>query len=345
MEVNQQYIADQLNLSRATVSRSLNNSPGIDAQTRGRVLELASRLGYRFSSKRRATDSQIVGVLVCNPGGPFINEPFASVGVGYIAGMSETASEQDTYLDVRYVDPHEAGKMLQRDTQPSGLRDGAWAGAILVYPFPLDVVRDISRRMTCVSIVNHYEGLNIDCVEPDQNQAILKLMRLLMERGHRKVGFLNATLTVRCDWEYTRCAAYIQALLRTGLPYNPEYVLNMHDNGRLNNQQLAAKISELRGQGVTAWVCATDRAAYEVISPLRELGVKIPGDISFVGFDGIETPPGLVKLVSAAAPLRDIGATALRRLLTRLKHPASPARSIQLECTVVNGESVASLSS
>lgn len=347
MDVNQQYIADQLNLSRATVSRSLNNTPGIDAETRGRVLDLATRLGYRFSarSKRQSADSQLVGVIVCNPGGQFRNEPFASVGVSYLAGMSETASEQGAYLDVRYIEPNDAAKLLSRDTQPPGLRDGVWAGTILVYPFPHEVVKEMTRRITCVSIVNHYEGLHIDCVEPDQNLAILKLMRLLMDRGHRKIGFLNATLTVRCDWEYTRCGAYLQALLRVGLPYNPELVLNMTEHNRLDHVQLAHRIAELRRQGVTAWICATDRAAYEVISPLRDSGVRIPEDVSFVGFDGIETPPGLVPLVSAAPPLREIGATALRRLLTRLKHPASPARSIQLECTIVEGQSVATLTS
>jgi DNA-binding LacI/PurR family transcriptional regulator len=124
------------------------------------------------------------------------------------------------------------------------------------------------------------------------------------------------------------------------LPYEPALVLNMGDHDRLDNDQLAVRIAELRQQGVTAWVSATDRAAYEVLYRLCEHGVSVPKDVSIVGFDAIETPPGLIRLVSAAPPLREIGATALRRLLTRCHHPASPVRSVLLECAMADGQSV-----
>ncbi len=342
MDINQQYIADQLNLSRATVSRSLNNSPGIDSVTRGRVLELASRLGYRVTTRtrRKSTGSQIVGVLVCNPGGEFRHSLYADVGAGYLAGMSETASDHNAYLDVRYVDPEDAGRLLDPRFQPPGLHDGVWAGVLLIYPFPHEVVSDISHRMTCVSIVNHYDGLNVDCVAPDQDHAFLKLIKMLADKGHQKIGLLNTTSPVVGDWEYTRCASYFEALMRLGLPYDPNLILSIAGGKRMSADEQAQRVMALRQEGVTAWVSVTDRTAYEVLYRLKERNFLVPEDASFVGFDGIETPPGLKRLVTAAPPLREIGATALRQLLARCACPASPVRSIQLECTIVDGESI-----
>ena len=106
---------------------------------------------------------------------------------------------------------------------------------------------------------------------------------------------------------------------------------------------LAAEIAALRTResGVTAWVCAEDHHAYQLIQRLEAAGLRVPQDCSVTGFGGIEPPAGLPRATSLRAPHEHIGSSALTRMVNRVMYPSSPRRKILVEAQFVPGETVA----
>jgi DNA-binding LacI/PurR family transcriptional regulator len=105
---------------------------------------------------------------------------------------------------------------------------------------------------------------------------------------------------------------------------------------------LADTVAErVRYDGVTAWVCAADHQAYQLISDLRDRGLRVPDDVSVTGFDGQDAPPGLPRLTSMAVPNADLGASAVARLVSRLLQPASQRRMTLVMPRFVEGGTTA----
>jgi DNA-binding LacI/PurR family transcriptional regulator len=96
-----------------------------------------------------------------------------------------------------------------------------------------------------------------------------------------------------------------------------------------------------RRDRVTAWVCAADHQAYQLIADLQARGLRVPDDCSVTGFDGNVPPPGLPALTTLRVTNEDIGASAVARLVSRLLHPTSPRRKILVETAFVPGVTTA----
>jgi LacI family transcriptional regulator len=102
--------------------------------------------------------------------------------------------------------------------------------------------------------------------------------------------------------------------------------------------EIARKVRE---EGVTAWVCAADHQAYQLMLDLNARGIRVPEDCSITGFDGIEPPPSLKPVTSQRVPNETIGSAALARLLNRIQHPKSHQRKILVETQFVEGATIA----
>ena len=101
---------------------------------------------------------------------------------------------------------------------------------------------------------------------------------------------------------------------------------------------VARQIAESK---VTAWVCAADHQAYQLVQDLQAKGIRVPEECSVTGFDGLEPPAGMRRVTSMRVPHEHIGSSALGRVINRIAHPASPRRKILMEAELVAGESIA----
>ena len=159
--VNQQTLADRLNLSRATVSRCFTNHRAINPSTRARVFDLAAELGYRYMELRtqssyRASRAQTLGVLICRPATPAIDDRFGSPRQKLLDGISQLAQLHRVQLSVHYVDPDETTVEGFSYQTVTALRRGGWDGALLIHAFPDQVIETLAGRMPCVSLLEQY---------------------------------------------------------------------------------------------------------------------------------------------------------------------------------------------
>jgi LacI family transcriptional regulator len=345
-EVNQQLIADKLKISRATVSRCFTNHPGINPATRAKVFALAAKLGYKHLEKRSTAHGETlperidIGVLICVDLPDFKHTDYGNPGQELLNGLAELSRLFDARIDLHFVQPRD----LHLDN-PSYARIFSkrrlWNGVVLIYPFPHTIVDELLARYPCVSLVEQYGTTALNCVDVDHFRGVSKLIDRLRALGHERIGFFTWRYPVEASWALRRYAAYVEKMTSLGVEVRSEDVVNAGPRNPLSVEEAHAYVLRQTKQGVTAWLCAADHQAYDLMAYLKHHGVKIPTQVSVVGFDGIAQPKGAPLLSTVQIPYHQIGLTGGKRLIDLLQKPFDPVQHILLDCDLREGETVA----
>jgi len=336
--INQNLIAEQLNISVATVSRALRNRPGIHPRTRSRVMEAAAELGYRplrTHLPKKAGGAKYIGV--------FIRSLHRGVRPLYLDGMAEMAAQLNVSLVLHHTPLDDADSLVDGARQPPALRDGTLNGIVLIHRWPVNVVHYLCQRLACVSIVHQVSGLAMDVVDMDHAQGMSLLAQHLHGLGHRRIGFFG--LSADIGWSKARYAGYAQALCELRLVMDPELVVcaparALEDRNAGWEEEMDRAAGLVKQKEVTALMAASQWSASVLCRGLMARGLEIPADVSVTGFDDLD-PLGIegMKLTSTRIAGEAMGAEALRRVLLRIAEPARPTQKIQFACALMEGQS------
>jgi len=342
--VNQQQIANRLNMSRTTVSRCFTNHPGINPTTRSKVFALAAKLGYQYLQPRnppkKAVKTRAVGVLICSDVEEYSRPDYESPGVEILPGISEFAQLHNWQIEVNFVSPWESSISDPSYAKIAALKRRLWSGLLLIYPFPPGVLEELAARFSCVSLVEQYGRVSLDCVDADQFKGISVLIDRLRHRGHTRIGFFSRRYAVEPAWSFRRFSAYVEKLTRLGLPYIPEDIIHLDISTPQTIEEGYRLATNRIKDGVTAWICAADHQAYDLIIAMKERGIDVPGQVSVTGFDGILRPPGAPMLETVRIPYYEIGYAGSRRLFDRIHKRFESSQQILLECRLQEGETI-----
>lgn len=342
-KLNQKLIADQLNLSRTTVSRCFTNHPKINPETRAKVFRLAAEMGYSYSAQRSGNNAKLSGrkklsVIVGMSEERLSNEDHETAEALF-TGINEKAAIEKLDVEAFYVDPSTFLPQPRARQIIRGISCTDWKGAILIYPLKEEAVRNVMAKFPTVSALEDYDDCNVDCILPDQIRGISKIMQHLVELGHKRIGFLTWKYPVHTPWVERRFGAYAENLYRFGLELNTDYILNLRPDEQLPLEELYNRAAQLtQKQNVTAWVCAADHQAYDLLRHFQKLGISVPAQCSITGFDGTPPPHDLPQVTSIRIPFRDIGISAVSSLLRKIDHPNTSRRNVQVSGEFVGGE-------
>jgi LacI family transcriptional regulator len=336
-DVNQQLIADRLQISRATVSRCFTNHPGISPVTRAKVFQLAAEIGYvhlqmRTSRpKKKRVAKSTFGVLICSAEEEYNRTDYQNPSERILAGVTDCAHLNSATVEVQLIDP----KSCELD-DPAFQRIEAltkrWDGLLLVYPFPGPVLDHLAPRIPLVSLVEQFDHSGIDCVDVDHYKGISSAIEHLISHGHRRIGFFTRQYPVEASWSFRRYAAFTEAMVRQKLPVAQADIVNVFPSWEGDNEGSIDYAAERTRAGVTAWVCAADHQAFDLVAGLAKRGIDVPGKVSVTGFDGIETPAGAPELTTIEIPFREIGATGTQRLAERTRKRFGSAQHVLIDC-------------
>lgn len=305
-----QDVASEAGVSTSTVSRVLGGiDSGIPEVTRERVAAVAEAMGYRpnaIASGLRKKTSDTIGFVsdviasTPNAGAMVQGAQDAAWRAGKVLVLVNTGGDPE--VEHKAIDT-----MLQR--QVDGLIYATMYHQIVVPPHAL-------LSVPSVLLDARSETTPISSVVPDETGGAAAAVRLLVEAGHRRIGFLNSAAQVPAAGE--RLAGYRAELARSGIGIDPNLVADDTDEfeggiagaGRLLDST----------DPPTALFCFNDRMAAGAIRAARERGVRVPDDLSVVGFDNQElvallTDPPLTTL---QLPHAEMGRWAVEHLLGRL---------------------------
>ena|SRR5580658_10033163 len=347
--VHQKLAASRYDFSRAALRRA-SGAPADPARAQAKPQGAPEALAYGQIGIPRSSGgpcSITIDVLIGIPEENVVMATFPHLlkGIRERAELEvrERPEVERIKIDVYYLAPGDFSPETGRQPKFRHVRSGDRRGTLLIYPFAGPAVEMISRRAPTVAVLESYGNLGIDAIDTDDTCAFSTLVGHLHSQGHTRIGFLSWDYPVRGRWVERRHEGYLRGLAARGLESRGEWTVNaLADGPRLNPAQAAGAVAaNLRNHGVTAWVCAADHQAYQLIRDLTAIGIRVPHDCSVTGFDGLEAPAGLPRCVSMRAPHEHIGSSAITRMINRVLYPSSLPRKIVVGAQLVPGESTA----
>lgn len=323
-------IARVAGVSYSTVSRVATNYAHVNPATRQRVLEAMEQLGYVANQHARSLlsgKSQVVGVLVHAIGTEYAGE--------IIRGIEEELAAIDYDL-MLYTTHRRRGKEAQ---YVSTITRGFAEGLLLVVPIGRESYLDALRESNFPYVL--VEEAIADGKSPSvgitNRKGAHDAVRYLLELGHRRIGFITDVMNL--DTAIERVQGYRDALEEFGVPYDPELVQE-DDFVKPHSSLVTGKLLALSA-APTAILTSSDPVAFRVIEALwREHGMRVPDDISVVGFDDIPSASiAFPRLTTVKHPMYEMGKVAARMLLEHIQNPDLPPQHVQLETQLVIRES------
>ena len=267
-------VAKKVGVSEATVSRVLNDKPGVSENTRTAVLTALDVLGYERPTQLRGERSRLVGLVLPELQNP-IFPAFAEVVGGALAqqGFTPVLCTQTAggVSEADYVE-----LLLQQHVSGVVFFGGLYAQA----DSPHEHYERLAQRGLPTVLLNAaIDGLGFPQVSCDDAVAVEQAMGHLVSLGHRKIGLVLATpdhVPSRRKLAAARIAAE-----RAGVELPDAHI--EHALFSLEGGQVAA--GRLVARGVTGIICASDPIALGAVRAVRRAGLTVPGDVSVVGYD------------------------------------------------------------
>jgi DNA-binding LacI/PurR family transcriptional regulator len=330
-------VAELAKVSQSVVSTVLNgrqNGIFVSESTRRNVLAAAEELSY--TAKHRAVpsirkpsyevgeasergDSRLVGLLL---GRRFAGSLFTDIFYGVNSVLAAEGYHPivlDTYADTyrKAAEKEAEGIRYARQTGFTGIVLWHEGGSANV-----NLIQQTRTEMPIVAIDRRVQGVELDYVGTDNFAGGYQATKHLIDQGHTRIAHLTRLETN--DAAVGRLRGYQQALTDAGLEVNPRHILLALDGGRRLDSE-ALRHAFTGPNAPTAIFLLADFWAPVVYSELRNVGLRVPQDVSLVGFDDV-VQPGLdgLELTTMAQDFEAIGVTAGQLILRRLRQPDAP---------------------
>ncbi|WP_282133944.1 LacI family DNA-binding transcriptional regulator [Seonamhaeicola maritimus] len=307
-------IAEQLNISVTTVSKALKDYPDVSKKTKMQVRELAKTLNYKpnaFAVNLRTKESKTIGLII-----PVIVHHFFS---NVIKGIISQA-EKKGYL-VIILQSDESYELEKKQVElllsqrvdgiiislANGTADYSHLNQILAQEKPLVMFDKIAKIVKCSKVII------------DDRKAAYMATKHLIDTGCKRIAHFRGALLPQNSID--RFLGYKKALLDNNLPYDPSlvYICECGDmsfeEGKKNAQQLLEDHNDIDGIFIN-----TDLVAIGAMTEFNKLGVKVPDDISIVGFSNwfmssVISP----SLTTINQPGFEMGKAAFKQLFKEIK--------------------------
>ena len=308
-------IAKELGISSASVSRALNDRPGVGDELRERILAKARELNYipNVMARGLATSQTFsVGFFIREkPGLPAQSDPFYSE---ILHGAEQVTSRTDYQVTIATL----TDGIVARPGEFRFVREKRIDAMILAGPdIPADfIMAMLQTRMPVLLVDNRLVNTPVNCVNSDNEGGAYQAARHLLSLGHRAIGALAGPPS----WSSTaqRVNGYRRAMAESGLELHVVHV----DRTTIESGEAAYRRLMSRHPDVTALVAINDAMAIGAIRAAKANGLRVPDDLSVVGFDDIawatvSDPP----LTTAHIPKQQMGKEAVLRLMSLLNDP------------------------
>ncbi|MBV8380336.1 MAG: LacI family DNA-binding transcriptional regulator [Paucibacter sp.] len=324
-------VAALAGVSFTTVSHVLNETRPVSAEARARVLAAVEEIGYLPSAVARSlrkSETKIVGVLVPNVQNPFFAELVCGVeACCRQAGYSVLICNSDN--DPRHQQDYM--RTLLEKRVDGLLLSSAGDDEALARIFKM-------ARVPAVTVDRLVPGVRGDRVSVNNQEGARLAVEHLISLGHRRIACISGPREFEVSRE--RVEGWRRALADAGIEADESLVVERDFS---SPGGYAATRELLRGgHGITAVFASNDMMAVGALRAAAELGVRLPQQLSVIGFDDIELSRYVFPALSTAGvSIRELGAEAGRVLIGRIENSTAALRDIQLTPSLVVRESTA----
>ncbi|QGQ94347.1 LacI family transcriptional regulator [Paenibacillus psychroresistens] len=333
-----QKIADELDLTVHTVSKSLRGLPGMSEETRYEVLKLAQKWGYRTKEQERAYTVEKIPLY------PLKSRRFilaiakeqgynSNVHPLLLEGLQERFSEFNYQIQTLIIPTDASANFPQWLEQ----HDVAYADGLFISPMMPANLEQVLLSLPMPKILLNFPpaGVRSDSMIWDVYDAIYQSIAHLYSYGHRKilyVGDIESHRGFRLRWQ-----AFNEAMRNYSLDVNPQqHVIQKHTQQAAWTDDFSSKLLE---QQPTAIVCSIEQYVPWIYYACGKLGKSIPQDYSLVTLENSQNS-FLPEVTHPILAMKETGYRAADRMLWRLANPDRPFEHTRLQCQFYTGQTV-----
>lgn len=328
-------VAQACGVTKKTVSRVFAGSPAVKAETKAKILEAAKRLKYEFNTLAQnfsAKRSRFIGIaLACD----------RAFGTGYFKELYKGFASvlNDTEMDFAFFDTDT--ESFNNGTKLAKLyRQRRVDGLLIVAPHTYDrflkTLEEVHIPMVVVGVQPSFEGIcSVSC---NDSKGIRLLCEHLHSLGHRRIAFVSGLPFVTTAEQ--RKQAYIDFCQEKRLEIPTEYI-QPGDFTAQSGWEAMHTLFKMTPRP-TAIIAANDPMACGVAAAARDLGLRVPEDISVAGFDDLPFESERIStLTTVHQPAREMGEKSATLLLESLRAGNLPAGQTVLDVHLVPRETTA----
>ncbi len=317
-------VAKKAGVSVATVSNIFNNTKYVSPMLKAKVIQIAKELDYKpnhFAKMLNSKYSYQIGVMVDNLQNPFYGE--------IVEGINEVAVKNNYSVGL-YIAENEFKQNARQISERK--MDGA-----IIFSY-------LNEEDNKIIEILHKEGLALlvggtghkfaSTIDIDNKAAIESVVEYLYQLGHTRIAYITGLPDLENDLRY-KC--FKQALDKFGIEYDSRliacgrllYETTVNSGKKLTRNLLDENVE------FTALIAVNDLMALGAISAIREYGIKVPGDISVVGFDDIDMSKLYEpQLTTVRVPKSRMGCIAMKMLLNQIKHKRKENYMLETELII-----------
>ncbi len=328
-----QDIADCLGISKNAVSLALNNKRGVSDSLRKKIIETAEELRYPgFYNEDEVSKNNIVIAIA---------DYITKVDQFYydiIWGIEREVRSRGADTIITNIEP----SMEEQLELPKLIFKPGTTGVILLGIISKEYVEAVLKTGRPVVLVdNYYDDIVCDAVVTANVEAAYNVVKYLIESGHEKIGYIGAKNVTASN--YSRWVGYCKKMDENNIKVNKNYCLIESDDVSYTQDELRDFVESLEDYP-TAWFCSNDYIAAYLINVLREKNIKVPDDISIVGFDDVNIAHIIAPKLTTVKVKRDLmSRKAVELLLDKEKENISDKIKIMIYADLIVRDSVKSI--
>ena len=307
--VTMRDIAAEIGVSTVTVSKALTGREGVSEEMRERIKQKAAEMGYRYNSVAKAMkegENGSIGILVADrfvEDNSFYNKLYRNL----VLKMNEAG-----YFGVLEILSQENEELLRL---PNMINSSRIDGIVVMGQISEEYLAELKKTDIPQVLLDFYvECSGMESVISDGIHGSCCLTDYLIEMGHRDICFVGSIYATSSIMD--RYIGFYKSMLQHGISCSAEKVIEDRDrNGKFIELALPDRMP-------TAFVCNCDQVAYLLVQRLKDMGYRVPEDVSVVGFDDyIYSTLSDPKLTTYRVNMEEMAKAAVSVVSKKLKNP------------------------
>jgi LacI family transcriptional regulator len=326
-----QDIANELNISKNSVSRALSGKSGISDSTRQLVINKAMEIGYNYNENKTIYPNVKHYALIASCFALSRKEFFGQI----YSSMENKLKQSNVNLYVHSIDDHSLNCL----DIPKTISNHSVDGIIIMSHLTDDYINKLlSYKIPTIIVDYHSPNVNCDCVVAKNKDGGYSAVNYLIQHNHKNIGFIG-DIDFSPSYE-ERFEGYLRALRKNNIKFDNNFTITKIVEDK---DKVFGKLKSLK-KHPTAWFCANSGLGFLLSLYYNSIGFKIPEDISIICFDNTDftklaTPP----LTSVYTDFSIFGNAAIELLNYRITHPEEPYIDISLPVNILERNSVSNI--
>jgi len=339
MKIKITDIAKKANVSNTTVSLVLNNKPGVGSAKRRKILEIAKDLGYKTSKNGKneyQNNKGIIKFYKISKHAHTVNRDHDVFLADYIIGLNQEAKRRNYVLEISDKVKIESMKDIINSNDVNRVSGIIVLGTELNYS---DIEFFKSVNIPLGFIDTFFDFSDFDFVDMNNTSAVFKIIKYLVDSGHKNIGFIKANTDVR-NFKL-REVAFKEALEFLNIKYSEKYIYSV-DSTFTGSYNDMINIIQKNAKFPTALFSSNDIIAYGCIKALREYNYRIPEDISIIGFDDLPMSTLMdPSLTTYNVSKKHMGEASMNLMINRIeKNNLIPSKKVLIGGQLITRNSV-----